>query len=55
MTMTTERRNFLRAASAAAASTAVLGGTQAFAKSNLQTAAKAMPYRIAKPIRHRLG
>ena len=44
MTMTTERRNFLKGLSAAAASTAVLAGTQALAQGNLQTAAKAMPY-----------
>src|ERR1700704_3204784 len=49
MTMTTERRNFLKAVSAAAASTAVLTGTQALAQGNLQAAAKAMPYR-AKPM-----
>jgi len=49
MTMTTERRNFLKAVSAAAASTAVLSGTQALAQGNLQAAAKAMPYQ-AKPM-----
>jgi len=49
MTMTTERRKFLKAVSAAAASTAVLAGTQALAQSNLQAAAKAMPYQ-AKPM-----
>ena len=49
MTMTTERRNFLKAASAAAASTAVLAGTQAFAQGHPQAAAKAMPYQ-AKPM-----
>jgi superoxide dismutase, Fe-Mn family len=49
MTMTTERRNFLKAVSAAAASTAVLAGTQALAQGNLQAAAKAMPYQ-AKPM-----
>jgi Fe-Mn family superoxide dismutase len=49
MTMTTERRNFLKGVSAAAASTAVLAGTQALAQGNLQTAAKAMPYQ-AKPM-----
>src|SRR5258708_35807969 len=49
MTMTTERRNFLKAVSAAAASTAVLAGTQALAQGNLQASAKAMPYQ-AKPM-----
>jgi superoxide dismutase, Fe-Mn family len=49
MTMTTERRNVLKAASAAAVSTAVLPETQAFAQGNLQAAAKAMPYQ-AKPM-----
>ncbi|WMT73976.1 Fe-Mn family superoxide dismutase [Bradyrhizobium sp. Ash2021] len=49
MTMTTERRNFLKAVSAAAASTAVLAGTQALAQGNPQVAAKAMPYQ-AKPM-----
>jgi Fe-Mn family superoxide dismutase len=49
MTMTTERRNFLKAVSAAAASTAVLAGTQALAQGNLQATAKAMPYQ-AKPM-----
>jgi Fe-Mn family superoxide dismutase len=49
MTMTTERRNFLKAASAAAASTVVLAGTQALAQGNLQAAAKAMACR-AKPM-----
>src|SRR5712675_490728 len=44
MTMTTERRNFLKGVSAAAASTAVLAGTQALAQGNPQAAAKAMPY-----------
>ena len=49
MTMTTDRRNVLKAASAAAVSTAVLPETQAFAQGNLQAAAKAMPYQ-AKPM-----
>jgi Fe-Mn family superoxide dismutase len=49
MIMTTERRNFLKGVSAAAASTAVLAGTQALAQGNLQTGAKAMPYQ-AKPM-----
>src|SRR5450631_1967421 len=49
MTMTTERRNFLKGVSAAAASTAVLAGTQALAQGNLPTAAKAMPYQV-KPM-----
>src|SRR5712672_3331447 len=49
MTMTAERRNFLKAVSAAAASTAVFAGTQAFAQANLQAAAKAIPYQ-AKPM-----
>src|SRR5882724_3877018 len=44
MTMTTERRNFLKGVSAAAATTAVLAGTQALAQGNPQTGAKAMPY-----------
>ena len=49
MTMTTERRNFLKGVSAAAASTAVLAGTPALAQGSLQTARKAMPYQ-AKPL-----
>src|SRR6202048_4850292 len=49
MTMTTERRNFLKGVSAAAESTAVLAGTQALAQGNLPTAAKAMPYQV-KPM-----
>ena len=49
MTMTTERRNFLKGVSAAAASTAVLAGTPALAQGSLQTAPKAMPYQ-AKPL-----
>jgi Fe-Mn family superoxide dismutase len=49
MTMTTERRNFLKGVSAAAASTAVLAGTQALAQGNLPTTAKAMPYQV-KPM-----
>ena len=49
MTMTTERRNFLKGVSAAAASTAVLTGTPALAQGSLQTAPKAMPYQ-AKPL-----
>jgi len=49
MTMTTERRNFLKAVSAAAASTPVLAGTPALAQGNLRAAAKAMPYQ-AKPM-----
>src|SRR6266478_4653946 len=49
MTMTNERRNFLKTVSAAAASTAVLAGTPALAQGNLQAAAKAMPYQ-AKPM-----
>jgi Fe-Mn family superoxide dismutase len=44
MTMTTERRNFLKGVSAAAASTAVLAGTQALAQGNPLAGAKAMPY-----------
>lgn len=50
MTMTTERRNFLKAVSAAAASTAVLAGTQALAQGNLH-AAKAMPYQATDALR----
>src|SRR5262249_30488616 len=49
MTMTTERRSFLKAVSAAAASTAVLARTKALAQGNLQAAAKAMSYQ-AKPM-----
>ena len=49
MTMTTERRNFLKGVSAAAASTVVLAGTQALAQGNPPTAAKAMPYQV-KPM-----
>ena len=49
MTMITERRNFLKAVSAAAASTAVLAGTPALAQGSMQTAAKATPYQ-AKPL-----
>jgi Fe-Mn family superoxide dismutase len=49
MTTTTERRNFLKGVSAAAASTAVLAATQALAQGNQQTGAKAMPYQ-AKPM-----
>src|SRR6266478_8090459 len=49
MTMTTERRNFLKGVSAAAASTAVLAGTQALAQGSPQAAAKAMPYQT-KPM-----
>jgi superoxide dismutase, Fe-Mn family len=49
MTMTTERRNFLKGVSAAAASTAVLAGTQALAQGNPPTSAKAMPYQV-KPM-----
>src|SRR6266404_5129892 len=49
MTMTTERRNFLKGVSAAAASTAVLAGTQALAQANQQTGAKAMTYQ-SKPM-----
>ena len=49
MTMTTERRNFLKGVSAAAASTAVLAGTQALAQGNPLAGAKAMPYQ-AKPM-----
>ena len=49
MTMNTERRNFIAAVGAAAASTAVLVGTQALAQGAQQTGAKAMPYQI-KPM-----
>jgi Fe-Mn family superoxide dismutase len=49
MTMTTERRNFLKAVSATAASTAVFAGKHALAQGNLQAAAKATPYE-AKPM-----
>ena len=44
MTVKTERRDFIRGVGAAAASTAMLAGTQAFAQSNPQTGGKAMAY-----------
>jgi superoxide dismutase, Fe-Mn family len=44
-----DHRKFLKAVSAAAASTAVLAGTQVLAQGNLRAAAKAMPYQ-AKPM-----
>jgi hypothetical protein len=43
MTMNTERRNFIAAIGATAASTAVLAGTQALAQGAQQTEAKAIP------------
>ena len=49
MTMNTERRNFIAAIGATAASTAVLAGTQALAQGAQQTGAKAMPYQT-KPM-----
>lgn len=44
MTVKTERRDFIRGVGAAAASTAMLAGTQALARSNQQTGGKAMAY-----------
>ena len=44
MTLNTERRDFIRGVGVAAASTAILAGTQALAQSNPQTGAKAMAY-----------
>jgi Fe-Mn family superoxide dismutase len=44
MTIETERRNFITGVGAAAASTAVLAGTQAFAQANQPTGAKPMTY-----------
>jgi Fe-Mn family superoxide dismutase len=44
MTLNTERRDFIRGIGVAAASTAMLAGTQALAQSNPQTGAKAMAY-----------
>jgi Fe-Mn family superoxide dismutase len=44
MTLKTERRDFIRGVGAAAASTAVLAGTQAFAQANQPTGAKPMTY-----------
>jgi Fe-Mn family superoxide dismutase len=53
MTMNTERRNFITTVGVAAASTAVLAGTQALAQGNQQgnqpAGAKTMPYQ-AKPM-----
>ena len=49
MTLNTERRDFIRGVGAAAASTAMLAGTQALAQSNQQTGTKAMAYQ-AKPM-----
>src|SRR5689334_172894 len=49
MTMNNERRTFLAGVGAAAASTAVLATTQAFAQANQQTGARAMPYQV-KPM-----
>jgi superoxide dismutase, Fe-Mn family len=49
MTMNTERRNFIRTAGAAAASTAMLAGTQAFAQANRQTGVEPMVYQ-SKPM-----
>jgi hypothetical protein len=43
MTMNTERRNFIAGVGVAAASTAVLASTQAFAQGGNQTAGKALP------------
>ena len=44
MIVKTERRDFIRGVGAAAASTAMLAGTQALAQSNQQTGIKPMPY-----------
>jgi superoxide dismutase, Fe-Mn family len=44
MILNTERRDFIRGVGVAAASTAILAGTQALAQSNPQTGAKAMAY-----------
>jgi superoxide dismutase, Fe-Mn family len=49
MTLNIERRNFIAVVGVAAASTAVLAGTQALAQGNQQTGGKAMPYQ-AKPM-----
>jgi len=49
MTLNTERRDFIRGVGVAAASTAMLAGTQALAQSNQQTGAKAMAYQV-KPM-----
>jgi superoxide dismutase, Fe-Mn family len=45
MTLETERRNFIRRVGATAASTAMPGGTQAFAQTNQPTGAKPMTRR----------
>jgi superoxide dismutase, Fe-Mn family len=44
MTVNTERRDFIKGVGVAAASTAMLAGTQALAQANPQTGAKAMAY-----------
>ena len=44
MVTNTDRRNFIAGAGAAAASTAVLAGTQALARENHETGAKVVPY-----------
>jgi superoxide dismutase, Fe-Mn family len=49
MTMNTERRNFIAGVGVAAASTAVLASTQAFAQGSNQAGGKALPYQ-AKPM-----
>jgi Fe-Mn family superoxide dismutase len=49
MTTNTDRRDFIRAVGAAAASTAILAGTQALAQANQPTGAKPMTYQ-AKPM-----
>ena len=49
MTMNTERRNFIAGVGVAAASTAVLASTQAFAQGAQQTGGKAMAYQT-KPM-----
>jgi Fe-Mn family superoxide dismutase len=49
MTIMTERRNFIRGAGAAAATTGVLAATQALAQANPPSGPKTMPYQ-AKPL-----
>jgi Fe-Mn family superoxide dismutase len=49
MTTNTERRDFIRGVGVAAASTALVAGTPAFAQSNQQAGAKAMTYKT-KPM-----
>lgn len=49
MTINNERRNFIAAAGAVAASTVMVGGNQALAETNQPTGARVMPYQ-AKPM-----